>query len=465
MSSQKRGIVPWSILAALGLAAATSISALIFLETREGLNLGSPLASGSNRRAGPLFPSIPTLEEAREPDPSAMGYRGYPKHPLPGPHGPSAGAGKNLPEGFDPAHGEGWKDALNSGGYGGAVLSKAHGRRDGGFDAFVEAPAGIQESGGPGGERGRPSGYGRGGEGTLPASARTETMNGFTRARNDGRLRKQGRARGEKTAAAAEVRAPGPAEDDTVDPGWDGEDGHPSDWGEGFDAGLRARGLLKGFKSARARRERARGLGGRKPPTLKSYLGKALKPPEGALRAPSFSHLKNAFPERAPDGGAIQRGTPLPAVVEGMRLPSEVPEFEQWRKEPVERTPHWHRGGAGTLFFHKGKDWGSPAQSGWVWMVPYYRRWWTVADGAQRLIRHQEHWWWKTRDGWFVLHGGEPWSYRHFPDWKRAGFWNPGSGVKMLYSEDASRVALIAPNGTWIVYDAADGREVVRGHE
>ena len=241
MNSQKREKVPWSIMAALGLGAAASISALFSLELRdipaEGRKVSLTPDAG---RFGPgfRFPYFPGLRQAQEPAQRGIDSGRYSDHPIPYPEEPSAGEIETLELRPDAAQGEVWKDALNSGSNGGALVSQALHRRDAEPDPTGGARRTIHRPAGRGGEEPR----------FRDDFSAVGTAAASRQPRKGSRLRKHG---GERTTDAEDFRSPasvgGPA-----DPGWDEEDGEASDWEEGSDAGLRARGLAKGFKSARA---------------------------------------------------------------------------------------------------------------------------------------------------------------------------------------------------------------------
>ena len=133
-----------------------------------------------------------------------------------------------------------------------------------------------------------------------------------------------------------------------------------------------------------------------KPPSLKDWLGKGpVKPPEGGLAAPSFSKLKDKFPSSLPDGKPFERGTPPPAHIETLAAPQEHPDYPRWLDKDERRRrkdePHWHIDASNTPFYHMGKVWGRTDAGRWTWMVQSERRWWTVGDGAQRMVRHADH--------------------------------------------------------------------------
>jgi hypothetical protein len=208
-----------------------------------------------------------------------------------------------------------------------------------------------------------------------------------------------------------------------------------------------------------------------KPPKLSDYLGaKPLKPPTGKLTAPSFSGFKELFPEQLPNNKPYTRRTPAPRKIERLGTPSEDPLYEKWLDKDAHRTDagrpkdkaHWHESAPNRFVFHAGKAWARAQQGQWAWMAKKGSKWWTVGNGAQRMVRHQEHWWWRKDGTWYLLHQGKPWAWRHFAKWRRDGFIQPGSGVKMIYSADGSRIALVAADGTWRVFDARNGRIIKR---
>ncbi len=219
-----------------------------------------------------------------------------------------------------------------------------------------------------------------------------------------------------------------------------------------------------------ARRKRAKKKGKKaprklKPPKLSDWIKGPLKPPTGKLEAPGFAFLKKAFPQALPDGKAFVRSTPKPKHLEKLRVPEEHPKYARWLEKDKNREragslkwPHWHIDSQNVPFYHLKKAWGRADSGRWSWMLKHKRRWWTVGDGAQRLVRHSERWWWKTADGWFLLHRGQPWAYRHFAEWKRDGFIHPQSGTRIVYSADGLRVAVITPGRGSRVFDARTGK-------
>lgn len=203
-----------------------------------------------------------------------------------------------------------------------------------------------------------------------------------------------------------------------------------------------------------------------KPPTLGDWLGKgALKAPRQRMNAPSFTPLKVLFPERLPDGRPYERASPPPLAAEALVPPDDRPLYEDWlyadARRKVGSKPHWHQDGSDWLY-HAGKAWGAPKDGRWSWLLEYERRWWTVADGAQRLVRHDGAWWWRTKDGWFLLKGGEPWAWRRFPEWEGHGFIHPTRGTQVVYSADGARLAVMTPGAETVVFDCATGEVLGR---
>jgi hypothetical protein len=165
-----------------------------------------------------------------------------------------------------------------------------------------------------------------------------------------------------------------------------------------------------------------------RPPRLKDALGASLRPPRGRLLPPSFDALRAL---RAADAGPVQ--------VEELAPPDEEP-GAAWLRVPA--------------------GWGRGSGSAWVWMRRYRGRWWAQARDGLALVRHAGHWWWKNDGVWFLLHDGEPWGWRHFPEWERSGFVHPGTGTRLLYSDDGRRVAIVEPGQGAVVFDAVTGEEL-----
>ncbi|MFC1679982.1 hypothetical protein ACFL2T_07220, partial [Elusimicrobiota bacterium] len=78
------------------------------------------------------------------------------------------------------------------------------------------------------------------------------------------------------------------------------------------------------------------------------------------------------------------------------------PKYERWLEKDENRgrkdEPHWHIDSENVPYYHMGKAWGRADGGRWTWMLKKGSRWWTVADGAQRMVRYRERWWWRTHD-------------------------------------------------------------------
>ncbi|MFH1726166.1 MAG: hypothetical protein ABII00_16275 [Elusimicrobiota bacterium] len=203
-----------------------------------------------------------------------------------------------------------------------------------------------------------------------------------------------------------------------------------------------------------------------KEPKLSDWLGKKpIKRPTAKMEAPTFASLKHAFPPSLPDGKPFESKTPRPAHLEKLIPPGEHEKYERWLEKDKHRgrgdEPHWHIDEENTPFLHVGKSWGRSDGGRWSWMILSNRRWWTVADKAQRMARHGGRWWWRTESGWFLLHEGEPWAYRHYARWQRDGLIHPNEETTLAYSEDARRVAVTTPGEGTRVFDAHTGEALV----
>jgi len=220
----------------------------------------------------------------------------------------------------------------------------------------------------------------------------------------------------------------------------------------------------KRVKSARPKKQKKEIIP--KAPTVSKLLGTgSLAPPSDstAKKAPSFSKLKDAFPPTLPDGKSYDKKTPPPFHVETVSPPNEHDLYERWleidsNKNRKKGDAHWHGDGNDILFMHYGKVWGSPKKRRWSWTVKQGTKWWTLADGAQRMVRHKTLWWWKTEFGWFPLVEGKPRGAAFAPDWKRKGLLKKGWTVK--FSEDLSRVAVTTPGLGTTVFDARTGQYI-----
>ena len=124
--------------------------------------------------------------------------------------------------------------------------------------------------------------------------------------------------------------------------------------------------------------------------------------------------------------GHISAWNALPAVVKD-EASFRAPEFEQ-AQESVRRTPHWHQSRMHALLPKAGLGLARDGTGG----TPALPQMWTVADGAQRLVRHQG------------IGGGRP--GHGSSSMEESGpivifligrGLEPQRGVKMVYSEDA----------------------------
>lgn len=201
-------------------------------------------------------------------------------------------------------------------------------------------------------------------------------------------------------------------------------------------------------------------------PTVAKLLGtRSLRPPppNTSKRAPSFSGLKKAFPNSLPDGKPFNRSTPSPEHVESITPPNEHDLYERWleideHKNRKKDQAHWHGDGKSILYMHYGTVWASPKKARWSWIVKRGTKWWTIADGAQRMVRHKNLWWWKTEFGWFPLVEGKALAAAFAVDWKRKGLLTKGSTLK--FSQDMTRVAVTTPKKGTTVFDARTGQYV-----
>ncbi|MFA6028780.1 MAG: hypothetical protein WC969_02875 [Elusimicrobiota bacterium] len=201
-----------------------------------------------------------------------------------------------------------------------------------------------------------------------------------------------------------------------------------------------------------------------RPPTLKHWLGKdPFDPPTGKLAAPSFAHLRALTPAALPDGTPVRASVPPPAFIERLEPPDAEPAYAAWRAaDGGARKPHWHAG-KNAAWLHAGAAWGAGREGRWAWLIRKGARWWTPTSGSPRMVRHQDRWWWRTRDGWFVLHDGEPWLRRRFAEWAREGLIHPATGTRIVYSADGLRVAVVTPGEGWAVFDARTGELLAAG--
>ncbi|MFA6092855.1 MAG: hypothetical protein WCU88_05620 [Elusimicrobiota bacterium] len=244
----------------------------------------------------------------------------------------------------------------------------------------------------------------------------------------------------------------------------------PSSAKESSDAGARKDGEDAGHPSDRkkhpSKTEQEHGRIQRfRPPKLRDWIVGGLRPPSGKTSAPDFAPLKEKTPETLPDGRRVDAHPWTPEEVEALGTPEEEPDFAKWKKADGrrQRKPHWHMGER-TAYLHDGTAWGAGEKNGrWNWLIRSQERWWTRAGEDTDLLRHAGRWWWHTDDGWFLLHAGEPWVWRHFADWKREGLIHPGTGTRILYSEDGRRAAVLTPGEGWAVFDAETGEQLAQG--
>ncbi|HBL17504.1 MAG: hypothetical protein A2X36_04825 [Elusimicrobia bacterium GWA2_69_24] len=232
----------------------------------------------------------------------------------------------------------------------------------------------------------------------------------------------------------------------------------------GHSAESSAGGRRSGSRGTEEARERAK-----RPHVMRlaDWIGRErVEPPTGKLTAPSFTALKDKFPAALPDGKPYSRKTPEPRHFDKLITPGEHRDYEKWLEKDEHRgagsKPHWHIDARDTPFYHIGTSWGRSDGGSWAWMILSSRRWWTAADGAQRMVRYEENWWWRTQDGWFLLRNGEPWGWRHFAEWRRNGLIHPGTGTKIFYSEDGNRIVVSVPGEGSSVFDARTGQFIWR---
>jgi hypothetical protein len=217
-------------------------------------------------------------------------------------------------------------------------------------------------------------------------------------------------------------------------------------------------------RSARAVKPKEKQPPKAKAVTLSKLIGTgALTPPkpETIRKAPSFNPLKGAFPPALPDGKAYERKTPAPGHVETISPPDEHDLYERWleideNKKRKKDQAHWHGDGKSILYMHFDKVWASPKDRRWSWLVKSGSKWWTVADGAQRMLRYKERWWWRTEFGWFPLAEGKAVAAGFAVDWKRKGLLAKGWSLK--FSKDLARVAVATPGVGTTVFDARTGQ-------
>ena len=131
-------------------------------------------------------------------------------------------------------------------------------------------------------------------------------------------------------------------------------------------------------------------------------------------------------------------------------------EFDAWkRSDGRRRDAHWHEG-SGTRYWHDGKAWGAVSRGRWAWLAADGRRWWALA-GGQPLVRHAGRWWWKSGGAWFLLHEGRALAY--FERLRARGLFDPESGVRVVYSDDGRKAAIVSPEGEAEVVDLAGKKD------
>lgn len=214
------------------------------------------------------------------------------------------------------------------------------------------------------------------------------------------------------------------------------------------------------FSKARERRERRQARGARKVRlSLRQLLGNGiLRPPLGKLVPPDFAALGPA-PKLPKGGGDWPRLTP--SDLEKLAPPDTEEGYKGWYRDVRANPGHWHLGERGE-YFHKTGAWGVLLEGPkWAWLPKSGDRWWVLGENAP-LVWHGAHWWWKTEDGWFLLHRGQAWAYRFFNDLERDGLFEPESRARIVYSADAKRVAVIIPGRETIVYDLESGQVLGR---
>ncbi len=180
---------------------------------------------------------------------------------------------------------------------------------------------------------------------------------------------------------------------------------------------------------------------------LGAALGaKRLSPPEPGLEPPP---VLLSLPERGPVQDPA--GLPTPRRLAGLDAaenlnPAQLPRDRR-------RGPHWD-----DRDWHDGPARGLDRDGAWLWTYRDRGRVWALAGSPAAPLVRQGPAWWLRRDGmWFVVHDGQPWVWRHFADWGAQGLFQPGTGVKIVYSADFSRAAVITPGSGAQVFDADSG--------
>ncbi|HAM35985.1 MAG TPA: hypothetical protein DEB40_11015 [Elusimicrobia bacterium] len=194
-----------------------------------------------------------------------------------------------------------------------------------------------------------------------------------------------------------------------------------------------------------------------RPVLLSQLLGKnAIRPPKARVPVPDLSGLRERVPGQGPDHEPL-KWFPAPAeAVEAARLPGAG------ELSCRASGGHWHSPG----LFHHREAWGLWDEQGWLWLARSGQRWWAWTDKDQPCwLWFNGHWWWSSRDVWFLLHQGQAWGYRLFGERQSEGLIHPATGTEMVYSEDGRRVAVITPgDGAWL-FDARTGAVLGRWTE
>jgi hypothetical protein len=183
----------------------------------------------------------------------------------------------------------------------------------------------------------------------------------------------------------------------------------------------------------------------------------SIRPPDFKGGVPDPSRLLRLFPRTGPDGRPLRWSAAPAAALERLKPPEA--EAAKCRRA----TRHWH---PGLPAFHSGRAWAVSQSEGWAWLERTGRRWWAWTAPQEPIwLWHEDHWWWRSQDVWFMLHQGEAWGYRTFAQRNAEGLVHPGSGARLEYSADGERVALITPgDGAWL-FDARSGAVLQRWSE
>lgn len=198
-------------------------------------------------------------------------------------------------------------------------------------------------------------------------------------------------------------------------------------------------------------RERAARRGPRKvrKPSLAKLLGRALRPPKGAV-VPRVQPWTKARPAFGPDGKPLSV-EPWPAAELDLL---DAPEAA--RKDCKRKDAHWHQDTAGA-YWHDGRSWARMQSGRWAWLERHDARWWAWPSPEGRpLVNHQDRWWLEAQGYWFLMHEGEPWGYWFIDRWGQEGFEHV-SGQQFFYSGDEKIIAIVTPGRGAELYDASSG--------